>query len=177
MVTQTIGRQELRGYETSFQVGDGDPLFDTSAEVAAIIQANTGTAGFTLIWQHTVPAQQMIQWGAGNPNHQANQGYIHFFALDVSTDFEDGVLRLVIANARDLQREIIWEENTQRLHTQVVTTAITATPLDRATMVPLPRQGTVVAAEDSLMQLYFSTRIPGTTVDACEFSIPITVYQ
>ena len=178
MVTQQIGRQRLRGYETSFTVTDGDTAYDTSAECAAIVEANTGTSGpFVLIWQHTVPAQQMLQWGAGSPNHQANQGYVHFFALDAGTGFEEGVIRLVIANARDLKREIVWEENSQRLHTQTSTNAITATPTDRNTMVPLPRQSDVVAAEDSLMQIYWSSRVVTTTVDVLNFSIPITVYQ
>ena len=178
MTMQRVGRQQLRGYETSFTVGDGDTDYNTSAKVAAIVEANTGTSGpFVLIWQHTVPAQQMIQWGAGNPNHQANQGFIHFFASDLTTGIEEGVIRLVIANARDLRREIVWEENSQRLHTQTFTTDITLTPTDRNTMVPLPRQSDVVAAEDSLMQIYWSSRIVTTTVDSVGFSIPITVYQ
>jgi len=179
MVTlQRPQQRQLAPFETNFTVGDGDAGFTTSALVAAIIEANTATAGFTLIWQHTVPAQQLIRWGSGSPNQQRNQGFMHFFALDVGTGFEEGVLRLNVANARETVIRTVKELNTQRLHTTVSTTAITATPTDISTMIALPEQiRSPAAVEDSLMQILFSTRIATTTVDACEFSIPVTVYQ
>jgi len=180
MVTATTsnGQRRLVGFETNMTVGDGDAAFDTSAEVAAIIQSNTATAGFTLVWQHTVPAQQIIRWGSGSPNQQRNQGFMHFFAADLGTGFEEGILRLVVSNARQTVQKVVKELNTQRLHTTTNTSAITATPTDINAMVALPEQVRSPAAqEDSLLQLYFSTRIQTTTVDSCEFSIPVTVYQ
>ena len=174
----TAQRRRLTAFETNLTVGDGDGPFDTSAEVAAIIEANTGTAGFTLIWQMTVPAQQLIRWGSGSPNQQRNQGFMHFFAADLTTGFEEGIVRLVVANARETKIQMVKEMNTQRLHTVTPTTAITATPVDINEMIALPEQRQSPAAgEDSLLQIYFSTRIQTTTVDACEFSIPVTVYQ
>ena len=174
----TAQRRKLTAFETNMTVGDGDAAFDTSAEVAAIIEANTGTAGFTLVWQRTIPAQQLVRWGSGSPNQQRNQGYMHFFALDVSTGFEEGIVRLVVANANQTRSQVVKELNTQRLHTTTATTAITATPTDINAMVALPEQRQAPAAgEDSLLQIFFSTRIATTTVDACEFSIPVTIYQ
>jgi len=167
----------LQPFGSNLTVGDGDAGFTTSALVAAIIEANTATAGFTLIWQRTVRAQTIVQFGSGSGNQQRNQGFAHFFALDVGTGFEEGLLRLVIANAQTTENKTIIEVNTQRLHTTTPTTAITATPTDINDMVPLPEQFIKAAGEDSLLQLFFSTRIPTTTVDACEFSIPITTYS
>ena len=170
-------RRELTPFASNLTVGDGDAGFTTSALVAAIIQANTATAGFTLIWQRTVRAQTIVQWGSGSGNQQRNQGFMHFFALDVGTDFEEGILQLKIANAQQTQIKTLQAFNTQRLHTTTPTTAITATPTDINVMVPLPEQWAQAAGEDSLLQLWFSTRIAGTTIDACEFSLPITTYE
>ena len=179
MVQATRTRpRKLVGFATSLLVGDGDASYNTSALVAAIIEANTANAAFTLIWQHTVPAQQVLAWGSGSPNQQRNQGFMHFFALDVAVGFEEGTLRLEIANARSTRTRVVKELNTQRLHTTTFTTAITATPTDINTMVALPEQVNFPkVGQDSLMTLFFRTSIPTTTVDACEFSIPATVYQ
>jgi len=167
----------LRPYASQLTVGDGDAGFTTSALVAAIIEANTATAGFTLIWQRTVRAQTIVQWGSGSAATQRNQGFGHFFGLDVGTGFEEGMLQLKIANAQQSEIHTLMEINTQRLHTTVVTTAITATPTDINTMVAFPEMWEWSAGEDSLLQLWFSTRIATTTVDACEFGLPITTYS
>jgi len=169
--------RKLSPFASNLTVGDGDAGFTTSALVAAIIEANTATTGFTLIWQRTVLAQTIVQWGSGSGNQQRNQGFMHFFALDVGTGFEEGVLQLKIANAQQTKIKTLISLNTQRLHTTTPTTAITATPTDINDMVPLPEQWEQAAGEDSLLQLWFSTRIVTTTVDACEFSLPITTYE
>lgn len=171
------GKRTLRPYASSLTVGDGDAGFNTSALVAAIIEANTGTAGFTLIWQRTVRAQTVVQWGSGSALTQRNQGFMHFFALDVAVGFEEGQLQLKIANAQQSEIHTLLDQNTQRLHTTVATTAITATPTDINQMVALPEMWDWSAGEDSLLQLWFSTRIATTTVDACQFAIPITTYS
>ena len=174
----TQQQRRLKGTPGVVVVGDGNAAFDTSAEVAAIIQANTALTTPSLIWEMTVPAQQMIRWGSGSPNQQRNQGYAHFFALDTGTDFEEGTLRLMVTNARRQRSVLVHEFNTQRLHTTTSTSTITATPTDINTMVALPEQlGSPLVREDSLLQLWFQTRIPGTTVDAVGFSIPCTIYQ
>jgi len=59
MVTMRRARARApRPFQTQLLVGDGDAAFNTSAEVATIIQANTANASFTKIWEMTVPAQQ-----------------------------------------------------------------------------------------------------------------------
>ena len=170
--------RRLQAFNSHVVVTDGDAAFDTSAEVATIVQANTANAAFTKIWERTVPAQQLYHWGHGSPNQQRNQGYMHFMAIDIGTDFEDGILRLVQANARETRSITVFEINTQRLHTTTATTVATGTPTDINQMVPLPVQNQFpFIGEDSLLQLWFVTRVAGTTVDGVDFSIPVTIYQ
>lgn len=157
-------------------VEDGDGAFDTSAEVAAIVEANTGNASFTKIWEKTVPAGQMIAWGHGNPNQQRNQGYLWFAAVDEATGFEDGTLRLVVSNARETRTQFVAEYDTKALHTTTSTTIVTAQPGDIDSKTPLPFTGLWVK-EDSKLQLYFVTKTVTTTVDQCNFSIPVTILQ
>ena len=178
MTTRQQVRPGLTPFATSLVVGDGDAAYDTSAEVAAIVQANTGNSAQSLIWQMTIPAQQIIGWGSGTMAQGGrNQGFVSFFALDTGTDFEDGILRLVVANARQTRSRMVQEFNTQRLHTTTATTAITATPTDINTMGALPLLNQPKGGQDDLLQLWFRTTIPGTTVDAVGFSIPATIWQ
>ena len=176
MRTQRPGATQ---FASTLVVGDGSAAYDTSAEVAAIIQANTANAAFTKIWEMVVPAQQVIGFGSGTAaaGGGRNQGFMHFFAMDVSTDFEDGILRLVVANARETRSKTVMEQNTQRLHTTTATTAITATPTSINDMIALPLLNAPKAAQDDLLQLWFKTQVAGTTVDAVGFSIPITIWQ
>jgi len=100
-----------------------------------------------------------------------------FNALDVGTGFEEGIVRLVVSNARETRTVVVREVNTQRLHT-VTTTLIGSVPTDINQMVALPEQlGSPAVGEDSLMQIWFKTTQATTTVDSSGFSIPATIYQ
>jgi len=172
-----VGQRKLVGYATNLEIPDGDGNYDTIAEVAALIEAGTGLNTFHLIWQMTVPAQQIIRWGSGSANQQRNQGFMSFNALDVGTGFEEGIVRLVVSNARETRTVVVREVNTQRLHT-VTTTLIGSVPTDINQMVALPEQsGSPAVGEDSLMQIWFKTTQATTTVDSAGFSIPATIYQ
>ena len=178
MTTQRIAQRKLVGFATDLVVTDGDAAYATSALVAAIIQLNTANTAYSLIWEMTVPAQQILAWGSGSPSQQRNQGYMWFYAADLSTGFEEGNLRLVISNARSTRVRVVKELNSQRLHTTSAATDIAATPTDINTMVALPEQVAFPkVGENSLMQLHFQTTIVTTTVDSCNFSIPATIYQ
>lgn len=173
----TISQRKLVGYATNLEISDGDSAYDTLAEIATLIEAGTGSASFHLIWQMTVPAQQIIRWGSGSANQQRNQGFMSFNALDVGTGFEEGIVRLVVANARQTRSVVVREVNTQRLHT-TTTTLIGAVPNDINQMVALPEQlGSPAVGEDSLLQIWFKTTQQTTTVDSAGFSIPSTIYQ
>ena len=159
-------------------VTDGDATFNTSALVAAIIEANTAnTVSFSKIWEKTVPARQMIGWGHGSAISAAGRpGYVWFAALDAGTGFEDGTIRLQVSNARDTRVLFISEYDTRSLHTVTSTSMATAQPTDILGMLPLPFSNQYVK-EDSKLQLFFRTSSATTTVDQCDFSIPVQILQ
>ena len=102
MVTQ-VQKPGPTAFASTLIPSMGSAAYDTSAEIAAIIQANTDNSAFTKIFEMVVPAQQIIGFGSGTAAAGGghNQGYMHFFALDVGTGFEEGQLRLVVSNARE----------------------------------------------------------------------------
>jgi len=179
MTTQRVAQRKLVGFATDLVVQDGDTAYDTPAECAAIVQSNTANAAFSLLWQMTVPAQQILAWGSGSPSQQRNQGYMWFYAMDNGTAFETGNLRLVIANARSTRVRVVKEQNDQRLHTTSFASTVLAQPTDINNMIALPEQVAFPkVGENSLMQLFYQTTLTsGGTVDVVNFSIPSTIYQ
>ena len=177
-----VGPQQPRTQEKFIKylgVSDGDAAYDTSAEVAALVQANTGSpaANFAKIWEMTVPAQTKIRWGFGTPQFQRNQGFGYAFFLDAGTGFEDGILRLVQENAQGTRRLVVWEGTTHTLHTSTNTSAATARPQSIDDKAPIPEAVTFpLVGEDSKLQLEFKNTDVTTTVDVAEFSIPATFY-
>ena len=75
-----VAQRTLQPFKSSFTVADGDTNYDTSGEVAALVEAGSAGGNFTLIWEKTVPAQQVIYWGYGDPNQQRNQSFNWFAA-------------------------------------------------------------------------------------------------
>jgi hypothetical protein len=166
------------GFQSHVNVFAGDAAYDTVAEVAALVEANTASANFAKIWEKTVPAQQALRWGYGSAVAQRNQGYMYFAALDAGVGFEDGILRLVQTNARETKTFVVLEIDSTRLHTTTSTNATTASPTDINQMLALPEQVQFpLVGEDSKLQLWFKTTAATTTVDVVTFSIPVTIYQ
>ena len=158
-------------------VNDGDSAYDTSGELATIVQANTAnTTSFTKIWQKTIPAGQQIAWGHGRADLPRNQGFLWWAAIDTGTDAEQGTLRIQVANSRETKILFVGEFDTRELNTGTATTLATMQPSDIDSKQPLPFTG-IWVNEDSFLQLYFRTHTPGTTVDGVGFSIPVTIRQ
>ena len=176
-MTMQVAPRQLRSYNASVTVGDGDAAYDTSAEVAALVQAGSAVLNYNLIREKTVPAQQVIYWGYGDPNQQRNQSFNWFAAIDAGTGFEDGILRLSVTNATRTNSVVVAEFNTANMHTVTATTLVTAQPTDINAKVPLPLQTAIAAGEDSYIQLHFKTQSATTTVDQCNFSLGITIVQ
>ena len=176
-MTMQVAPRQLRSYNASVTVVDGDAAYDTSAEVAALIEAGSAGGNFTLVWEKTVPAQQVIYWGYGDPNQQRNQSFNWFAAIDAGTGFEDGILRLSVTNATRTNSVVVAEFNTANMNTVTSTNLTTAQPTDINAKVPLPLQTAIAAGEDSLIQLHFKTQSATTTGDQCNFSLGITVVQ
>jgi len=163
-------------FKTFMKVAQGDAAFDTAAEVYGALGA--AGAGYRKIWEKTVPAQQAIRWGFGSPAFPYNQGYMWFVLLDATTAFTTGQMRLTQANARETKVYVVAETDADRLHTTTVTTLITATPTDIATMVALPEKVEFPkVGEDSKLSIWFAAVTRPAAEDVAEFSIPATVYQ
>jgi len=58
-MTMQVAPRQLRSYNASVTAVDGDTAYNTSAKIAAIVQGATASGVFTLIWEKTVPAQQV----------------------------------------------------------------------------------------------------------------------
>ena len=176
-MTMQVAPRQLRSYNASVTVVDGDSAYDTSAEVAALVEAGSAGGNFTLIWEKTVPDQQVIYWGYGAPNQPRHQAFNWFAAIDAGTGFEDGILRLSVTNATRTNSVVVAEFNTANMHTTTATNLTTAQHTDINAKVPLPLQTAIAAGEYSYIQLHFKTQSATTTVDQCNFSLGITVVQ
>jgi len=172
-----VAQRSLVPFQSSYTVVAGDAAYNTTALVGALVQANTGSGVYALIWQRTIPAQQVVRWGYGDPAFQLLVSYNWFAAMDETVGFEDGSLRLQISNATGTKNTTVKEFNTTLMHTTVVTSLATAVPSGTDQLTPLPEQTTTAAGEDSLLQLFFKTETATTTVDACNFSLGVTIYQ
>ena len=58
-MTMQVAPRQLRSYNASVTVVDGDAAYNTSAEVAALIEAGSAGLNWNLVWEKTVPAQQV----------------------------------------------------------------------------------------------------------------------
>ena len=58
-MTMQVAPRQLRSYNASVTAVDGDTAYNTSAKISAIIQAGSAGGVFNLIWEKTVPAQQV----------------------------------------------------------------------------------------------------------------------
>ena len=172
----TIAQRQLLPFASSYTVADGDANYNTSALVSALVEANSGSGVFALIWSRTIPAQQIVRWGSGNSAYQllVSRNWCAF--ADAGTGFEDGILRLIITNATGTKQTTVKEFNTTLMHTQTNTSLSTMVP-NYDQLIPMPEQTLVAAGEDSKLQLYFKTQTPTTTVDVSDFSLGVTIYQ
>jgi len=172
-----VAQRNLVPFQSSYTVTAGDAAYNTSAEVATLVQNNSTSGTYALIWQRTIPAQQVVRWGFGDPAFQLLVSYNWFAAMDAGTGFEDGSLRLIISNATGTKVTTVKEFNTSLMHTSTNTSLATAVPSGTDQLTPLPEQTSVAAGEDSLLQLHFKTESATTTVDQCNFSLGVTIYQ
>lgn len=165
-------------YKSGVKVSLGDAAYDTEAEVIAFI---TGTAhsAYLKIWEMTVPPQQLIHWGFGSPALPYNQGFMWFASLDITTDWDVGILRLVQANARETKIYVVAEFADSGLHSTTVTSLATAQPtLQAGGATPLAEKVEFPwIGEDSKLQLTYRLITAATAHDHVGFDIPISVRQ
>lgn len=154
----------------------GDAAYDTSAEIAAIVAA--AAAGVeVVVWEMTIPAQQLVRWGHGSPALAANQGYMWAaIALDATTAFGVGLLALCVQNNIRTVTEYVKRMNDTLLHSVDDTSVATAALLDKNQMIALPEMGSF-AREDSRIQIRYTLAAALAGADVAGFAIPITRYN
>lgn len=165
-------------YKRHVTIFDGDAAYDTMAEVLAIIGALAAGAARTLIWEMTVPPQQMMRWGFGSPAFPDNQGYMWFASVDEAAGFQVGNVILAQQDANGRRTEIVLNCDDSQLHLVDFTTLVTATPDSRLQKFPLPEKVEFpLVGEDSKLQIYYDCFAVPAAEDNVGFSIPVTVYQ
>jgi hypothetical protein len=150
----------------------GDTAYNTIAKVIALLAAADIEA---VVWQKTVPAQQVIMFGWGSPVLPENQGYLYWALLIATTSFSVGTLRLASNNANNTTPKFHGTMDDTRLHLPDVTSIVTATPTDRRTMQPLPLDVSSARGQDSKIQILYTLSAAHTPTSG-GFSIPITRY-
>jgi len=163
-----------QGFRTDVGIEDGDDAYDTEAEVYGAI----GAVGiWTIIWEMTIPSQQMVHWGYGSPATPANQGYM-WFAVVGAAVFEVGKLRLSQNSARRTKYKPVCEVSDVALHAAAFDAAIANVALiNKNEMYALPEKVEFpLVGEDSLLILEYQMIVDATPAHA-GFKIPITVYQ
>ncbi len=149
-------------------------FMDTATPTDVVLPATTFTAlGDLTDDGFAVPAQQAYRWGYSSPNEGAghNQGYIFFQLIDDTVGDvtnEDGVARLVVADANQVLQQFVFEERSEELD---------GDPNDINQRIPLPEQGPL-AREDDLLIIRFSADAADTVQpDLSTIRIPSTRYQ
>ena len=175
------GGQQSNGlvpYKKHVTIFDGDAAYDTMAEVLAIIGALAAGAPRTLVWEMTVPPQQLMRWGFGSPAYPDNQGYMWFASVDEAAGFQVGNVILAQQDANGRRTEIVLNCDDSQLHLADFTTLVTATPVNRQEKFPLPEKVEFpLVGEDSRLQIYYDCFAVPAAEDNVGFSIPVTVYQ
>ena len=137
---------------------------------------------WTRIGEFTIPPQQQIYFGFGNPVTWQNQGYMHIALYDntaVNSALVNGVIRLRQMNANETLIVVIYEGRTEVLRGDVN---------DKNKMIALPFQGQTppnLTLEDCKMSIEFKADVPdiivesaiGNAADKDIWNIPVSVLE
>ena len=137
---------------------------------------------WTRIGEFTIPPQQKIYFGYGNPNDWMNQGFIHLAIFDTTTPNSrvcDGVVRLRQMDANETMIITVYEGRTEVLR---------GDPNDKMKMIPLPIQDHVpdaITYEDCKLVIDFEADTAvdvartavGTAAGLDIWNIPVSVFH
>ena len=152
------------GFHKTLQAAD---FMDTITPTDVMLTASK----WTELGSYTVPAQQAIRWGHGSADRPANQGYVYFIMIDDTAGDatqEDGLLRLVVADANRLNKRVVWEGRTEELDGDAN---------DKAKRIALPEQGPLAREDDLLILEVYADATDIIQPDFSIVRIPVTLYQ
>ena len=167
------GKVAIQGWMDFVQAIHGDTPYAGNAAVAAVV-ATAVTAGIEIVaWEMTVPAQQFIQWGHGDPRLPLNQGYMWLSFMEDGVKFENGLVLLCAQNNARTKIAPVKRMSDSQLHSVDNTDITTAALLSKQEMTPLPMMGPKVI-QDSRLQIRYTPTATCAGCDDADFSIPIT---
>jgi hypothetical protein len=128
-------------------------------------------ASWTKLGSLTVPAQQMVTFGANDATSGGGSGAPVYMCLETASTYISGKIRLAITNANETNTIVVMEESTERLR---------ASSTSDRTIAPLLPEYPVKAKQDSKLQVWAYVTAGATYVynsTNASFQIPVTVYQ
>jgi len=144
--------------------------FEKTLTLSDMTSTNTSVKAGTWvkIFEYQVGAQQMATWGAGAIQGGVDNRKIAYLKLQNSTPSEiTGWVRLVIADANEVRKVVVFEERTERL---------SASKTDKTKAYLLGEYG-IKAKEDSKLIIEFKADSDDTiSTDNSEAMLPITIY-
>ena len=144
--------------------------FEKTLTLSDMTSTNTSvkTGTWVKIFEYQVGAQQMATWGAGGIVNGVDNRKIAYLKLQNSTPSEiTGWVRLVIADANEVRKVVVFEERTERL---------SASKTDK-TQAYLLGEYAIKAKEDSKLIIEFKADSDDTiSTDNSEAMLPITIY-
>ena len=144
--------------------------FEKTLTLSDMTSTNTSVKAGTWvkIFEYQVGAQQMATWGAGGIVNGVDNRKIAYLKLKNSGGTEiSGWVRLVIADANEVRKVVVFEERTERL---------SASKTDKTKAYLLGEYG-IKAKEDSKLIIEFKADSDDTiSTDNSEAMLPITIY-
>jgi hypothetical protein len=122
----------------------------------------------------TVPAQQLVAWGATDIINGGSTGRAVYLNLPNSSDVRlDGKIRLAVTDANELNTAVVVEERTERL-------AASSTG-DRTIAVLLPEDFRAAKQDSKLIIYFYPDSATAVTIvynaTSAKVLLPVTVYQ
>jgi len=143
--------------------------FPRTLTVADIMSADVAvaTGKFNKLGEFQIPAQQGYEWGYGSAAQPENQGYLYVSLKIAAGTQVEGKLRLVVSDANETKKVVIYEERTEVLR---------GSTTDKTQKVPLPRTGPRASEDDKLiLELQPDSAVTVATT-ASTLLLPVTGY-
>jgi hypothetical protein len=134
----------------------------------------TYSGKYNKLGEYKIPAQQQVNVGQGAQGTPYNQGYLYVFLKDEQANPVEitGKFRIVVSNANETERVVVFEEYSTVLHGDLS---------DRAKKIALPEDKRKTAKEDDKIILEFMPDADAVTHPVTKANstilIPATVYQ
>jgi len=147
--------------------GKGFPKTLTKEDFGITGSISVKSGVWNKIGEFRVPPQQAYRWGYGTPNLPYNQGYMYVFLKTSDGSEIKGKVRLVVSDANELNKVVVFEEREEVLH---------AAEADITKQKALPEQGPIAREDDKLIIEFMPDSDATINGSQTEVRLPVTVY-